>query len=110
MAHEEISYEIEPVSHDIGLNGLTYSLAGLAGLGIVLMIVALGVGVIEPDAHSEAIAILFIGGLCAFIIGGIAWVGVVQPQANFDDINQPLNAAPHHHEADAAEDHSHSAH
>ncbi len=85
---------IEPVTHDIGLTPTTLGFSFLAGLGIVMMIIALGIGVIGGNTEAAAeqsslITVLFAGGLMFFITGGVAWVAVVQPFRNFDDINIP---------------------
>ncbi len=90
------------MSHDTGQNSLTISLALLAGLGLTLMIVAAGIGVIQGDsADGELLGLLFVGGIAALVVGGVAWGGVVRPWENFDDINQPLY---HGHEHDHAEE------
>ncbi len=69
----------------------------VAGAGIVLMIVALGVGAIqgtESDTGTFHLAIAL--GLLALIGGIIAWVGYVQPQKHFDDINVAQYHGHHH--------------
>jgi hypothetical protein len=111
MAHDEgtehlTEPHIEPVSHDIGLNATTLSFSLLAGLGIVLMILALAIGVITGNSadttaaasNSSTITILFIAGLLALIAGAAAWIGVTQPFRNFDDINVPADDVAHGHE------------
>jgi amino acid transporter len=81
-------------------NPLTFGLAMTAGIGLVLMIVALGIGVIgQPDAN--AIGVLFALGLVLFLLGVGAWVGVTKPYQHFDDINQPK---------DSGHGHGHGAH
>ncbi|NDJ59907.1 MAG: hypothetical protein GYB67_02210 [Chloroflexi bacterium] len=94
-------------------NPLTFGLALAAGTGILLMILALAFGVVGgADADMTLIAILFFLGL-ALLIGGIAgWLFVVQPFANFDDINQPQDAEPHddHGAHDADHDDAHDDH
>lgn len=87
---------LEEVQHDIGLNRLTLSLAMVAGGGVVLMMVALAIGVINGESAGNAVGLLFGIGLLALIVGAAAWVGVVQPHKHFDDINVP-----------AADDHGH---
>jgi hypothetical protein len=68
----------------------------VAGLGVVIMIVALGVGVIQgAEANNYAVGMWFAGGLGLFLLGVLSWFAVVQPQKHFDDINQP--AADEHH-------------
>lgn len=82
-------------THETGQNSLTLGLSLLGGLGVTLMIVAGGVGVIGGDANT--IGLLFVSGLALFITGALAWAGVVQPWAHFDDINIP--APDEHHTA-----------
>lgn len=97
---------------------LTMGLSMIAGLGLILMLIALSIGVIEgAEADSTAVGLLFAGGVGLMIVGIGAWFAVVQPQKHFDDINVPLYSGHHHeeHHEPAAEDHgtetdSHSAH
>lgn len=116
MAHDEINYEIEQVTHDIGLTPLTLGLAMLAGGGVVLMIVALAVGVVGDESSTSLIGVLFVAGFLAFLAGSIAWYGVVRPDTHFDDINKPLDDGHGHgHDADehaivVADDHAVSSH
>jgi hypothetical protein len=70
----------------------------VAGLGVTLMIIALGVGVIQGEgSESKSIGLLFAAGLVLFILGAGAWYGVVQPQKHFDDINIPAEDEHHGH-------------
>jgi H+/gluconate symporter-like permease len=70
----------------------------VAGLGVTLMIIALGVGVIQgAEASSSTIGLLFAAGLVLFILGAVAWFAVVQPQKHFDDINKPAEDEHHGH-------------
>ncbi len=101
---------IEPVSHDIGLTPTTLGFSFLAGLGIVLMIIALGVGVIGGNTEAAAnnstiISLLFVAGLLFFIAGAVAWVGVTQPFRNFDNINIPADDPGHGHD-DHSDEHA----
>ncbi len=86
------------MTHDTGQNSLTLGLSMICGLGVTLMIIALGIGVIGADVTSSTIGLLFIGGLSLFVVGAIAWGGVVQPWAHFDDINQPAVDEFHGHD------------
>lgn len=87
-------------AHDTGNNPLTVSLALMAGLGVTLMMVAAGIGVIQGEsADSELVGLLFAGGIGLFIVGVVAWAGVVRPWENFDDINEPHYHGHHHDEA-----------
>lgn len=85
--------------HDTGQNALTLGLSLLTGLGLTLMLTALAAGVILGDsADGDTIGLLFIGGISLFIVGAIAWGGVVQPWAHFDDINVPKEDDHHGHD------------
>lgn len=101
MAHHEEEHS-GGISHDIGLNGLTYGLALLAGSGVVLMIVALAIGVIVPDSQNT-VTLLFLGGLAMMIVGSIGWFGVVRPDTHFDDINIPADGGHGHGHAHTEE-------
>lgn len=91
---------------------LALGLSMVAGLGVVLIIIALGVGAVEgASADSNAIGLMFAAGLILFLLGAISWYSVLQPQKYFDDINVPLEAEPHHgaHDShDHAEEHTES--
>lgn len=96
MAHHE---EQSPgITHDFGMTPLTWWLAGLAGTGMTLMIVAAGIGVIT----GEGVGLLFVLGALMLIGGGAAWIGYTRPFENFDDINKPLDDG-HGHAAHAPE-------
>jgi hypothetical protein len=89
MAYDNDRVELEEVRHDIGLNSLTLGLAMLAGSGMVLTIVAMGIGAIYGESAGGWVGILFGIGVMALLSGAVAWFGVVQPQKHFDDINVP---------------------
>jgi hypothetical protein len=76
-----------------------------AGIGFILMMLALGFGVVQGSAaNGQAVGMGFAIGLALFVIGVIGWVAVVQPFKNFDDINIPKEAGNHAHEEHPAED------
>ncbi len=94
---------------------LVLGLAMVAGLGLVLMMIALGIGVIQGTAaDGNAIGLFFAGGLVLFILGAGGWFAVVQPQKHFDDISQPMDtghhAEAHHDEPMALPEGSHEEH
>lgn len=89
MAYDQDEVHLEEVQHDIGLDSMTFSLAMVAGSGVVLMIIALGIGAIYGEGAGGLIGILFGVGLLAMVSGAVAWFGIVQPQKHFDDINVP---------------------
>lgn len=80
---------------------LTLGLALIGGIGLVLMMVALGVGVAQPDADPGVFYALLLLGVVAlaFAIGG--WFVTVRPSANFDDINIPRDIHTHEEGHDA---------
>ena len=70
----------------------------IAGLGLVLILIALGIGVIQgAAADSNTVAVTFVSGIGLFLIGAVGWFGLTQPQRHFDDINQPLDDGSHGH-------------
>lgn len=70
----------------------------IAGLGLILILTALAIGVIQGSAaDSNTIAIIFVSGIGLFLIGAVGWFGLTQPQRHFDDINQPLDDGSHGH-------------
>lgn len=88
-------------------NPMTFGLAMVAGIGIVLMILAGGIGVTQAsDADPALVTILFAAGLLALVGGAVAWFAVVQPHRHFDDIDIPLDTHGHGHDEHAADDHS----
>lgn len=82
---------------------LTFGLSMAAGGGVVLAIVALGVGVLQPDASSTAIGMLLVTGLALFVIGVGGWLSINRPYEHFDDITKPLEDD--HGHTPAATDH-----
>lgn len=75
-------------------------LAFCAGIGLVLMVIALGIGAVQGDAANLAtVNLTFVAGLVMLIAGCIGWFAIVQPQRHFDNINLP-----------AEDDHGHTAH
>lgn len=108
MAHDNET--TSGITHDIGLDKLGYALALLAGSGVVLMILALALGVIDTavpaqtggePATGSAQAVMFGLGLLAMVIGGAVWFFYVRPDTHFDDIDVPLDAVAHSHHDDA---------
>ncbi len=100
----------QKVSKEAGDSAIFAAL--VAGLGVIIMILALAVGAIQASAaNSNVIGLTFAAGLALFIIGFAAWILVAQPHKHLDDINQPAPDEHHHHTAD--EEHapdSHPAH
>ncbi len=90
-----------------GQNSLTISLSGIAGLGVILMVFAAMIGVIEgTSADNTLIGSLFGAGALFLVFGAVGWGGVVRPWENFDDINEPRYHG-HHHDDHHGDDESH---
>lgn len=86
---EKISWNHSPAVFGMSL---------IAGFGIVLILTALSIGVIQGSAaDSNGIGIAFLTGLALFVLGAIGWFGLTQPQRHFDDINKPLEDDHHGH-------------
>ena len=69
----------------------------VGGLGITLIIVAVTAGAINGEiANSSLISLAVISGFGLLILAIGGWFSAVQPHKNFDDINIPLEAEPHH--------------
>jgi len=89
-----------------GQNSLTISFSFVAGIGVILMIAAAMIGVVEGDAADNTlIGGLFAAGIAMLILGAGAWAGIVKPWENIDDINMPQYTGHHHEDDHASEDH-----
>jgi hypothetical protein len=85
-------------------NSVIVGLAFCAGIGLILMLIALSIGVIDGDqANANSLGVLFAAGLL-MLIGGIGgWLGAVRPFDHFDNINLP--AEEEHHDEHAIVEH-----
>jgi len=88
----------EPQGDPVGLGDpLVLTLSVIGGIGMTLVMIALGIGVILGEAASGGlVAILFWTGLIVLLGASGGWFGVVRPYKYFDDINQPHYTG--HHE------------
>jgi ABC-type nickel/cobalt efflux system permease component RcnA len=78
-------------------NPMSFGMALTGGIGLALMIVALGMGVVQGEnSDTGAVSLLFLGGLLLLVIGVGAWVAVTRPFAHFDDITQPKDTGHGH--------------
>lgn len=82
----------------------------IGGLGITMAMVAVGVGVVLPDAPSDIIGLTVALGVGLLITAIAGWTIVVRPHEHFDDINEPLYHGHHHDEHDDAHGESGDAH
>lgn len=79
----------------------------IAGLGLILIIIALGIGVIQGSAaDSNTVAVTFVSGIGLFLIGAVGWFGLTQPQRHFDDISKPLEDDSHGHSTAHSDEHA----
>lgn len=102
--HEPITeIQLERVQREPTETPMTLSLSMLAGLGVTLMIVMLAIGAVQGDEASPIVGLLFAAGLVATIGGMGAWLAIVRPFENFDDINQPMYHGHDHAEHDHEE-------
>lgn len=91
------------VEHDPTKKPIPFGLALTSGTGLVLMMIALAVGVVQGDAaNGSVIGLTFASGLALLILGLVGWLAVVQPFKHFDDINVPQYTG-HHEEAHDAQ-------
>jgi predicted flap endonuclease-1-like 5' DNA nuclease len=93
-------------------NPLTFGLSMLAGIGMILMIIALAFGVVlGTEADPNAMGAMFVLGLVLLICGIIAWYAATRPDTHFDDIMVPAESDHGHGHADHAhDDHAHDDH
>ncbi len=70
------------------------NLAMLGGLGITFIVVGLGLGAIGGETldanQANLVGLTVVAGLILLIAALVAWMGVVRPFDNFDDISVPL--------------------
>jgi hypothetical protein len=77
-------------------NPLTFGLALTAGIGLIVMIIALGIGVVQGEAaDSRAIGFAVITGFTLLVVGLVGWLVIVRPFDHFDDINVPKDMGGH---------------
>jgi ABC-type nickel/cobalt efflux system permease component RcnA len=75
-------------NHKITSNPLTFGLSMTAGIGMTVVIIALGVGVLLSDgADPNLISFAVAAGAALFVIGLGGWLAATQPWKHFDDIN-----------------------
>lgn len=90
-------------------NPLNFGMSMVAGLGVVVMIIALGVGVVGGEnTDTRFVGVVFAAGLLMLISGVVAWLAVTRPFERFDDIDVPKYTG-HAHGHDEHDDHSHNA-
>jgi len=76
------------------------NLSMVGGLGITMMIIAATIGVIGgatlDEQSTNLIGLAVVAGLLLLIVAIGFWAGLVRPFEEFDDINVPAEADPHH--------------
>lgn len=73
-------------------NTLLINLSAIGGVGITLIVIALGIGVVGGEAvDSRVVGMGVLAGILLLVFAIVAWTGYVQPYKHFDDINQPLD-------------------
>ena len=87
----------ETTKREVSKSVLT-GIAMIGGLGITLMMLALGYGVIRPDAPSDIIGLVVALGVGLLITSIAGWVIAVRPHEHFDDITVPQYHGHHHEE------------
>jgi hypothetical protein len=77
-------------------NPLSFGLALTAGIGVIVMIIALAIGVVQGEtADSRVIGFTLVAGFTLLVVGFIGWMVVVRPFDHFDDINVPKDTGGH---------------
>jgi len=77
-------------------NPLSFGLALTAGIGVIVMILALGIGVLQGEtADSHVIGFTLVAGFTLLVVGFIGWMVVMRPFEHFDDINVPKDTGGH---------------
>ncbi len=91
MTEAAVEHTEETPGDPVGLDRpLVVWLSIIGGIGMTLVMIALGMGVILGEAASGGVvAVLFWTGLIGLIGATGGWFAVVQPHKHFDDINQP---------------------
>lgn len=82
-------------------NPLMLGLALIGGTGLILMVLALGLGVSVPDADESVVGGMLLLGVMALGFGIVSWIIVARPSANFDDINVPKDIHVHTEDHDS---------
>jgi len=81
---------------------IPFGLSLAAGGGLVLMMVALGIGVVNADAAAGGlVGTLFIAGVLLLVAGIGAWIAYTRPFDHFDDINVANYTGHAHHDEPA---------
>ena len=93
-------------------NSSVLGMAMIAGLGVLLVILAASIGVVQgATADTNVIGMMFAGGVALFLFGAVGWFGLTQPHKHFDDINIPKDTGHHGHAAHAEhDDHAQAEH
>ncbi|MCA9912506.1 MAG: hypothetical protein KC496_04140 [Anaerolineae bacterium] len=101
------THNTEETKQEISEN-LLIGLSMLGGSGIVLMVIAAGIGVVVADVDSGLVGLIVLIGAALLVAGIGGWVIAVRPYEHFDDINVPMDTGHHHHEEEHDEEDEHS--
>jgi hypothetical protein len=92
-------------------NPLSFGLAMTAGIGVIVMMIALAIGVVQGEsADSRVIGFMLVAGFTLLACGFIGWLIVVRPVDHFDDINVPKDMGGHGEHETAIVAHDADAH
>jgi hypothetical protein len=100
----ETTHEVQDVPQpQAASKSVLTGIAMIGGLGITLMMLALGIGVVLPDAPSVIGLVVALGvGLLITSIAG--WIIATRPYEHFDDITVAQYHG-HHHEEESSDSH-----
>lgn len=118
-SHHDHHYQDGPiVSRDINQrDALTVAFAFIAGAGVIFMMLAGGIGVIQGEnANNDLLGLMFVAGIAFLIVGGFAWTAVVRPWEAYPSVTEgffdvkPTAQQAHHDDDHAHDNHEHDAH
>jgi hypothetical protein len=101
----ETTHEVQDVPQpQAASKSVLTGIAMIGGLGITLMMLALGIGVVLPDAPSDIIGLVVALGVGLLITSIAGWIIATRPYEHFDDITVPQYHG-HHHEEESSDSH-----
>ena len=85
----ETTHEVQDVPQPKASQSVLTGIAMIGGLGITLIMLALGIGVVRPDAPSDIIGLIVALGVGLLITSIAGWIIATRPYEHFDDITVP---------------------